>query len=69
MKRYWNEKIDVIEGCLLIGMHKEGKFPLAVYETLEAACGIKMPIYDLRHNLSDLLAQSMFLLNGFILLL
>lgn len=54
---------------MLIGMHKEGKFPLAVYETLEAACGIKMPIYDLRHNLSDLLAQSMFLLNGFILLL
>lgn len=58
-----NHAIGVIEGCLLIGIHKQGKFPLVAFEAWKKALDIKMPTYDMRYSLLDPLTQPIFLLS------
>ena len=58
-----NHAIGVIEDCLLIGIYKQGKFPLVAFEAWKTALDIKMPTYDMRYSLLDPLAQPLFLLS------
>lgn len=58
-----NHAIGVIEGCLLIGIYKQGKFPLVAFEAWKRACDIKVPTYNMRYSLLDPLTQPIFLLS------
>lgn len=58
-----NHAIGVIEDCLLIGIYKQGKFPLVAFEVWKRACDIKVPTYNMRYSLLDPLTQPIFLLS------
>lgn len=53
--------ISVVEGCLLIGVYKGGKFPTVAFEAWAKGLNIEMPIIDFRQSFFDPLAFPIFL--------
>jgi len=53
--------ISVIEGCLLVGVYKNGRFPSEVFNIWAKSLEIEMPIVDLRQSMYDPLAYPIYL--------